>query len=158
MPNCPKCGAEYTDEAVCPVCGEELKAAESDNGAEEAVSLFSMADTTDSYDAEDIEKNKIYSILSYLGFLVFIPAFAAKESPFARYHTNQGLVLLVAEIIAALISVVLGVMPVVGTLLALLIGLPLYLLTVVYMALGIVNAYSGKAKELPFLGRFRILK
>ena len=32
------------------------------------------------------------------------------------------------------------------------------LIFVVLMVLGIINAATGKAKELPFLGRFRVLK
>ena len=141
MSKCPKCGAEYTDEAVCPSCGEQTEVIE-----------------TEVYDAKDVEDNKIYSILSYLGFLVLVPIFAAQDSPFARFHANQGLVLLIAELIAAVISTVLWFIPVAGLVLSLVIGLPLYLITVVFMVMGIINAYQGKAKELPLIGRFNILK
>ena len=43
--------------------------------------------------------NKVMAILSYFGILVLIPIFAAKDDAFARYHANQGLVLLIASAI-----------------------------------------------------------
>jgi len=43
------------------------------------------------------------AILAYLTWLVLIPLFAAKESKFARFHCNQGIVLAVAEIIAVIV-------------------------------------------------------
>ena len=38
--------------------------------------------------SKDIEKNKIMAVLAYIIFL--IPLLAAKDSPFAKFHTNQG--------------------------------------------------------------------
>lgn len=165
---CSKCGAECADDAkVCSVCGAELGNTHSDGGKksvsvaeiENAVHhILDTPDTTESYDSKDIEANKIFSILAYLGFLVLIPLFAAKESKFARFHTNQGLILLIGEIVAAVISTVLWIIPVIGWLFSLFIGLPLYLVTVAFMVIGIINAYNGKAKELPFIGQLKILK
>ena len=164
MPKCPKCGAEYTEEIrTCPACGESVE----NDGAEQQstdtietlfAKLSDTTDTTDSYDEKDIDDNKIFSIFAYLGFLVLIPTLLAQNSPFAKYHANQGLVLLVAEIIAAAVSTVLWFIPFVGIILGLLVGLPVYLCTVVLMVIGILNAYGGKAKELPFIGKFNVLK
>lgn len=47
----------------------------------------------------DINSNKGYAILSYFSLLVLIPIFAAKDSKFARFHANQGLVLMIAEVV-----------------------------------------------------------
>ena len=33
-----------------------------------------------------------------------MPLFAAKESPFAKYHANQGLVLFILEVILCIVS------------------------------------------------------
>lgn len=41
-------------------------------------------------DPQDVQANKVMAILAYFGLLVFVPLFAAKESRFARFHTNQG--------------------------------------------------------------------
>jgi uncharacterized membrane protein len=114
-------------------------------------------DTTASFDKGDIEKNKNISILAYLSWLVIIPLLTAKESPFARYHCNQGLVLAIAEIAASVVLGLLGMIPKVGWIFGILNGL-LWILCVVLAILGIVNAANGKAKELPLVGGVRILK
>ena len=56
---------------------------------------------------KDIEDNKFMSVLAYLGLFVLIPIFAAKDSDFARFHSNQGLVLLITGFIISLIYPVL---------------------------------------------------
>ena len=160
MAKCSKCGAELAPEArTCPDCGQTVEAQESTDNTENLFAKISDTnDTTDAYDAKDIEDNKIFSIFAYLGFLVLIPTLMAQNSPFAKYHANQGLVLLIAEIIAAIVSTILWFIPFVGMVLSLIIGLPMYLCTVVLMVVGILNAYQGKAKELPFIGKFNVLK
>ena len=93
-----------------------------------------------------------------MGFLALVPLFVAKDSKYAKFHTNQGLILLVCELIAAIISTVLWFIPVVGMVLGLIIGLPLYLVTVILMVVGILNACKGEAKELPVIGQFKLIK
>ena len=111
-------------------------------------------DTTDSYTAEDIGANKIMGILAYCGPLVLVPILAAKESPFAKFHSNQGLVLMILHIIIIIACTVLAVIPIIGWL----IGLILPLVSFVLSVLGIINVINGRAKELPLVGKFRILK
>ena len=44
-------------------------------------------------------------VLSYLGILVFVPLIAGnKQSPYVRFHTNQGLVLFIASVIVELLD------------------------------------------------------
>ena len=50
-------------------------------------------------DPADVNANKVMGVLAYLGILVLIPIFAAKGSKFARSHANQGLILLILEIV-----------------------------------------------------------
>ena len=57
-------------------------------------------------DPQDVQANKVMAILAYFGLFVLIPLFAAKESPFARFHTNQGLILLIAGFVIGLASMV----------------------------------------------------
>ena len=47
----------------------------------------------------DIEQNKVFAILAYLGILFLVPLLAAPQSPFARYHTNQGIILFITSLI-----------------------------------------------------------
>ena len=111
---------------------------------------------------KDAEDNKIMGVLAYLGILVLVPILAAKESPFARFHANQGLILL---IVALILSVAIGIL---STILAF-ISLSLAILTgvlsfavsigcLVYMIIGIMNAVKGEMKELPIIGKYTILK
>lgn len=123
--------------------------------------LKNMKDHTSEFDPTDIQNNKTMGILSYIGLLVLIPIFAAKDSKFARFHANQGLVLVIAQaIVTTVLSItaaILGMIPYIGWLLALLIRL---IIPVVYIPsiIGIINAAKGQAKELPIIGGIRILK
>ena len=115
------------------------------------------ADTTAEYDQNDIEKNKVMSIFAYLSWLVLIPIFAAKESKFARFHANQGLSLAIAEIICWVVLGILTKLPLIGWIFGIAEGL-FSLVCLVFTVIGIVNAANGKAKELPVVGKIRILK
>jgi uncharacterized membrane protein len=109
----------------------------------------------------------VYAILAYIGILVLVPIFAAKESRFARYHANQGLVLAIAGvawgIVASILSTVLVAGMVrsgafgVGTLISSLFGL-VWIAFLVFAIMGIVNAAQGKFKPLPLIGTITILK
>lgn len=96
-------------------------------------------------------------VLAYLGILVLIPIFAAKESPFARYHANQGLTLCIIEvawgIVSAILSAIFVAVYVPGILTVLsIIG---WLLSIGFLALaiiGIVNVCNKQMKPLPVIG------
>lgn len=116
------------------------------------------------YTPEDIQQNKAMAILAY--FFFFLPLLAAKDSRFARYHANQGLILLLgyvalyivqailtAILVAGMTYTSLGVLGIVSLLFTL-----LYIGLLVLMILGIVNAAQGKAKPMPIIGGFKIIK
>ncbi len=114
-------------------------------------------DVTPNFTQSDIDQNKVMAVLSYLGIFVLIPIFAAKESPFARFHASQGLSLLLCQLINVVLAVILCFIPILGILwliVAWLIGVAFFVLAI----LGIVNAAQGKAKALPIVGKIRILK
>ena len=116
--------------------------------------LNNTPDTTSEYTKEDVEGNKLMGVLAYLGILVLIPIFAAKESKFARFQANQGLVLLIVDIILAIVSSILGKIPLIGWLL----GLVIDIIIIALVVIGIINVCNGKAKELPLIGKFKLLK
>ena len=106
-------------------------------------------DFSDEMDPEDVEKNKVMAILAYIGILVLIPIFAAKDSKFAKFHANQGLVLfLLAIVVSALAK-----LNVIGWLFGI-----VDVVVVILAVVGIVYAAQGKAKELPVIGNWKILK
>ncbi len=101
------------------------------------------------------------AILAYFGPLVLIPILAAKDSKFARFHSNQGLVLLVVcilysiaySILSAILLAISWRLSFVLTILSL-----CGIVITIWAVLGIINAANGKAKELPFIGKYRLLK
>ena len=103
-----------------------------------------------SADSKDVEENKIMAVLAYLGILVLIPLLTKKDSPFTMYHVKQGLALLILEVIAIPVYIVLAFIPIIGWLAS----MALWVLILVLLILGIVNAVNGKMKELPVIGQF----
>lgn len=168
MSYCSKCGTEIAEGArFCPSCGTPAgaSAAPENRQAEHPESKLSealtTADTTAAFDARDIEQNKAMGVLSYLGILVLIPLFAAKESKFARFHANQGLVLCIAAILYGVAySILSAIVLAISWRLYFVVSL-IGLVGVVFLVLaviGIINALNGRAKELPLIGKYNILK
>lgn len=101
------------------------------------------------FTAEDIEKNKVISGLAYIIF--FLPLIVCSESPFGRFHSNQALVLFITGVVG---SIVLGIVPVIGWIL-----LPFFSIAVFILGImGLINGLNGKAKELPLIGKYTIIK
>ncbi len=193
MSFCPKCGNQVEDGvAFCPACGANLTTSEANTTEQQTASqqpnyqenqntqnqnftnafnnLNNTADSTAECDPADIQNNKVMAVLSYFGILVLIPIFAAKNSKFARFHANQGLLLFIAEIALQIIQRILqAVFPyhwtssytytrgIVYNILAFVIAV-LMIVILVLTIIGIVNAVKGKAKELPIIGSIKILK
>lgn len=159
MANCAKCGQPVEDgEKFCKSCGAAVGSEENnqqDLGAKIA-QLNNTEDTTKDYDNSDIESNKVMAVLAYIGILVLVPILAAKNSKYARFHANQGLVLFIAEIIYNFVSAIIrAILPLAVVNILLLVISALFL---VLSIIGIVNAATGKAKELPVIGKIRIIK
>ena len=155
MPETPATPEAPAEEAPKKDLGDKLeeardKAAEKLEEAKEKVNE-SAPDTTGDYTPEDINGHKLLSICSYLGILILLPLFLAKDSKFTRFHVNQGLILIIAELIVWAIS------KIPGTLMSV-IAWVLNVILLVYAIIGIVNVVNGKAKELPFIGKYRLIK
>lgn len=160
MAFCSKCGTQVNDDAkFCPKCGAAMET-QTDYAAKIA-SLNNTSDTTAEFDKADVEQNKIMAVLAYISWLVLIPIFAAPNSKFARYHANQGLVLLISEAIySVLFGTVSAILFFIHPILSAIWGI-LGIVSILFLILaiiGIVNVCNGKAKELPIIGKIRILK
>ena len=167
MPFCKQCGMELKEGVrFCPGCGtpvEEPAQTTQQNSTtkDNFAAVFNTADTTSQYDPADVEKNKAMGVLAYLSWLVLIPIFAAKDSKFARFHANQGLVLLIASANFGVVRWVLSEILFAISWRLYFVTVIISLLGLVFLAvaiIGIVNAATGKAKELPVIGQIRILK
>ncbi len=105
-------------------------------------------------DPADVEKNKAMAIVGYIiPILFFIPLVSeeGKKSPFAKFHANQQLNLLLAAVV---INVVGGVIPFLGWFIILPLGA---IFLVVAAIMGIINGAKGEMKELPLIGGFKLI-
>ena len=91
-----------------------------------------------------------------------MPLLAAKDSPFAKYHANQGLTLFIAEIalwiaIAVVNGILNFILPHSLDFIEFLISLA-QILPIILTVLGIINASQGKCLPLPIIGGVKLLK
>ena len=168
---CPKCGSPVQDKMrYCPGCGERIaQESYSQNYYQDGMNYDYQEDMNYgcqgqvSDEAVDIQKNKVLAACSYFGVLVLLPLFLRRESPFARFHANQGLVLFLCEIICQAVSR--GVHMVQGW------GWPFWgfglmggaleildLVFLVFAIWGVINVCAGKYAALPVIGSIQLLK
>lgn len=100
-------------------------------------------------DPADAIENKWVGVLAYIIF--FLPLIVAKQSRFAMFHANQGLLVLLLCIAA---NIVLGFIPIVGWILLPFANLATLGLTVY----GIIQAANGQVKPLPVIGSYTLIK
>ena len=93
------------------------------------------------------------AIVGYIiPILFFIPLISdAKNSPFAKFHSNQQLILLITAIA---VNVVGGIIPFLGWFIILPLGT---IAVIVFAILGLINAAKGEMKPLPLVGGFHII-
>ncbi len=87
---------------------------------------------------KDVEENKVLAAISYLWIVSLIILLVKKESPFAKFHAKQGLILWI-------ISIILWFIPYVGWILNLVI--------LVFIIIGFVQAIGGKWWKVPGVGQ-----
>ena len=172
MAFCRNCGAKLDDDAKsCLNCGAAVNAGSGGSFNEKAQeTIHNITDTpdmSDDFSSFEREDGKAMGILAYIGILVLLPLFLEKNNRFVRFHVNQGLMLFIIEcaysFVCIIINTVLRVLfawsPLVVVYVA--VRIVLSVLSLVFLAasvMGIINVARGKAKELPIIGKFRILK
>ncbi len=158
MAFCGNCGTKFEDGAkFCPSCGAAAGApatpmaetAQAASAAPVATAAPAAPEGAAAFDPADIEKNKAMAGLAY--FLFFLPLVSCPDSPYGRYHANQGLVLLLFSVIG---SIVLGIIPIIGWIILLFFPI----VVVVFAIMGLMNGLNGRAKPLPLIGKIIILK
>ena len=110
------------------------------------------------FDSQDVEKNKVLAIVGYIfPILFFIPLVTeAKNSIYAKFHSNQQLILLIfgfaGGVGLGIISVILAFIPVMGPMVAMLLMPVFWFACLALMIMGIINAANGGTKKLPVVG------
>ena len=103
------------------------------------------------FDPEDIAKNKTMAGLAYIIF--FLPLVTDANSPFGRFHANQGLLLLLAAIGVGLVSAILAF-----TIIVPIIGFIAHIAIMVFAIIGLIDGLNGRAKFVPLIGKLKIIK
>ena len=111
---------------------------------------FNFEDVTASFAPDDIEKNKAIAALSVIPVLFWLPFVAAKDSRFAKFYCNQGLILLILLVLSGAIGSI--------TLIGWLLGLAVNLYIAVSIIAGLVYGFQGQAKKLLWIGSIEIIK
>lgn len=166
MAFCGNCGTKVEDgKKFCPECGTvmEAKAPQQQPQPQQQAPQQAQpqvqyqqpnakggADYTAQFAPADIEANKMMALLSYIIF--FIPLLAAKGSKYAMFHANQGLILFLAGVV---VSIAGSIIPILGWFIILPVGC---IIVAVLGIMGIINAWKGVAKDLPIIGKIRIIK
>jgi len=103
-------------------------------------------------DPSDVEKNKLIAILGYIiPILFFVPLVTeAKDSPFAKFHANQHLLLFISYIAVNIVGSVLWRFYFIFSLCT----LALFVLAV----MSAISASRGEMKPLPGIGGIEIIK
>lgn len=136
-----ECGTSYeNNQKFCSKCGKKLTTS----------FLSSSTENTEDFSQTDIDENKGLSILCYLGILLLIPLLAKPQSKYLKFHSNQGILLMIIEIICTFILFI----PILGWI----VGFIGYLFAMICTVIGIINAIKGKTKRLPLIGKFNILR
>ena len=177
MAFCKNCGQQMNDDAVfCSNYGTPVEGAPQQANQQQAPQqapqqpTYQQAPVTPQVlsPEADVQQNRGIAWLSYVGLLFLIPLFVRKASAYCQYHVKQGVTLFVCDIayfiaksiILAIIDAIVpgkryfgyvfhsGVYNVFNVIFNL--GAIFF---VVLMIIGIVNAASGKMKELPLIGK-----
>jgi uncharacterized membrane protein len=103
----------------------------------------------------------IMIVLSYLGLLALIPLLVEKNDSEVQWHAKHGLVLLVAEIavfiVLSILSSVVGAIPVigcVGALIGVLISFGMSIGILVLHIMCIVKGVNGERFKLPYISEY----
>lgn len=100
---------------------------------------------------EQIDVAKLITVLDYLWIFALLGLFIEKENEDVRFHTNQGLILLLCAFVSGIVLTALGALPAVGVIFRI-VGLLASLACLAYTVLGIYNAVTGQRKPLPYIG------
>ena len=147
----------------------EQSVPENPKNLKEYIAFFrNTNDHTNEYDPYKFAENKKYCQLAVLGFTFWVPLVFAKESASARFYANQGLLIFITELILLIpelmltgivsIGFSLGIQIIIGLVINLIITLIVYSVPLFMIVSAFKNIKEGKIKDIPFIGRFRIIK
>ncbi|MDD3608012.1 MAG: hypothetical protein PHQ20_04455 [Candidatus Moranbacteria bacterium] len=101
------------------------------------------------------DTKKIWGVVGYIfPILFFVPLIMddLKTNAYSKFHANQQLVLL---LVAIVINIIGGVIPILGWFIILPIG---WIILVILAIMGVINASKETTKPLPIIGGIHLIK
>ena len=93
-------------------------------------------------DPDDVRENRGISFLCYFGPLFLIPYLTRPNSDFVRFHSNQGLLLMLAAAVCDFIGL----------------GFVSAVFSIVCLVMGLSAVSRGEKRKLPLIGGIRLLR
>lgn len=116
----------------------------------------------------EIKRCRFECLCACTGIMFFVPLVSIPESRYGRYWANQGLLILLIELICLLVGLVVGgifgllsLIPFVGVVFGVIetaVTVLLSLIPAAYIIISLVYVSKGKARDIPFVGFVRIIK
>ena len=101
------------------------------------------------------QKHTLIAACAYI--LFFLPLFtSARKDQFVQYHTKQGIGLFIFAAALRGVLAALGGPPYVpfGSTLSSLLLQPAHLVLIIFIVIGLMNAFRGEMKPLPVIGKY----
>ena len=107
------------------------------------------------FDQSDVEQNKTMVLLSailqiFIPILFFLPLVCCQNSPYGKFYANQGLLILLINVIAGAVLII----PILGWIAGGIIGIANF----VFAIMNAVNANKGVRKGIPIVGGIELIK
>ncbi len=102
---------------------------------------------------------KVTSILSYCTIIGWLVAFIGGDKENAKFDLNQGLVLGLIEVTAAVMGAIFGILP--FAMVRYILQIPFWaveMCAVVGMVFGIIASAKGEERELPIVSQIKLIK
>lgn len=122
---------------------------------------------SDEFTNDDVNSNKNSALLCYIPFvsLYFILNGSVKKSDYLKCHANQGLDVTILSVLVYFLAKVLSsifretsfIINDIPGWLEVLIAI-MYFICFLYMLFGIINTVNGSSKELPIIGKIKLIK
>ena len=107
---------------------------------------------------KETERKVVFSLCYLWGILFFLPLILYKNDEEAKFRANEGLVILIVSIIG---NAVFGILTAIGGAVATVFGIitGVFNLGILILAIiGIINVINGDKKELPLLGKYKLIR
>lgn len=126
--------------------------------------FFDTKNETSLFKQNDIDENCNLALISYIPFLFFIPMIIKPCSGYLRYHGIQGLTMFLSFVALEFFNIIMGAIfnsvfnEMTGVILTVIITVIINLTVLLLISIGIANAVKGAARELPIIGKYKLLK